>query len=220
MATRKITLYLDIVSPFAYIAFHVLRKSAAFSRCDITYVPIFLGGLMNMCSNTPPIQVKNKASWINKERIRWAKRCSVPIAEKTPDGFPTPTLSVQRALCAVSKRHPAHFAQTIEELYQSYWVEGNARIGQPEGFLPVLEKVLGTEVAHEVLKASNQQDTKNLLSANTGQAFKAGAFGLPWFECTNSHGETECFWGIDRLSHVADFLGLEQSWDKGFKAMM
>lgn len=66
----------------------------------------------------------------------------------------------------------------------------------------------------------SQPEIKSLLSANTGRAFKAGAFGIPWFECTNSQGETEGFWGIDHLGQVAGFLGLDRSVEKGFRASL
>jgi len=83
MATvPKITLYLDTVSPFAYIAFHVLQVSTqrhesyqgqqrakrcyqnnpVFRECSITYIPIFLGGLMKQCGNTAPINITSKTS--------------------------------------------------------------------------------------------------------------------------------------------------------------
>jgi 2-hydroxychromene-2-carboxylate isomerase len=65
-----------------------------------------------------------------------------------------------------------------------------------------------------------QPDIKAILTSNTDQAFKIGAFGLPWFECTNSKGETEGFWGIDHLGQVVDFLGLDRSVDKGFRAVL
>lgn len=110
MAQSNITLYVDIVSPFAYIAFYILKvrvtslsiialfgafvsaassdtvnlcsqdqhspyadhlstkmktnrlmqNSPAFKQCEIKYVPIFLGGLMNACGNTPPIAIKSE----------------------------------------------------------------------------------------------------------------------------------------------------------------
>lgn len=65
-----------------------------------------------------------------------------------------------------------------------------------------------------------QPDIKAILTSNTDHAFKIGAFGLPWFECTNSRGETEGFWGIDHLGQVVDFLGLDRSVDKGFRAVL
>lgn len=35
-----------------------------------------------------------------------------------------------------------------------------------------------------------------------------GAFGLPWMVATNLRGETDRFWGCDRLSLMARHLGL------------
>lgn len=64
-----------------------------------------------------------------------------------------------------------------------------------------------------------QPDVKGLLMSNTDRAFKEGAFGLPWFECTNENGKTEGFWGIDHLGQVADFLDLNRK-DAGFKALL
>lgn len=63
-------------------------------------------------------------------------------------------------------------------------------------------------------------EVKALLATNTDRSFKSGAFGLPWFECTNSKGETEGFWGVDHLGQVADFLGLTRALEKGFRAAL
>ncbi|KAJ5810297.1 2-hydroxychromene-2-carboxylate isomerase [Penicillium pulvis] len=220
MAVPKITLYVDIVSPFAYIAFHVLKKSPTFAKCNVTYVPIFLGGLMHACNNTAPINIKNKAQWTNTERLRWAKYFSVSIAEQMPDGFPIKTLAVQRALCSVAQKAPTKLASVIEALYHSLWVERNSKIGEPEGFAPILEAILGKQSTQEILSDTTQADIKAFLNANTDQAFKVGAFGLPWFECTDTNGNTEGFWGVDHFGQVADFLGLDRSRDSGFKALL
>ncbi|KAJ5610506.1 hypothetical protein N7510_007225 [Penicillium lagena] len=220
MSAPKITLYVDVVSPFAYIAFYVLKNSPTFAQCKVQYVPVLLGGLMQTCGNTPPIRIKNKDKWINEERLRWAKYFSVPMCATTPEGFPVRTLAVQRAMCAVSQKSPAEVESVLDALYRSFWVERNSKIGEPEGFTPVLEGVLGKQVAQDVLSAMGQPDVKNILTSNTDQAFKTGAFGLPWFECTNSKGETEGFWGIDHLGQVVDFLGLDRNLDKGFRAVL
>lgn len=37
-----------------------LKNSPVFAKCNVNYVPIFLGGLMNACGNTPPIKIKSK----------------------------------------------------------------------------------------------------------------------------------------------------------------
>ena len=66
----------------------------------------------------------------------------------------------------------------------------------------------------------NHAETKAILTANTDRAFNIGAFGIPWFECTNTNGETEGFWGVDHLGQVADFLGLDMKLDRGFRAVL
>ncbi|KAK9847576.1 HCCA isomerase/glutathione S-transferase kappa [Penicillium brevicompactum] len=220
MAPPKITFYVDIVSPFAYIAFHVLRNSPAFANCEVTYVPIFLGGLMQACGNNPPINIKNKKNYLGQQRVRWAKYFSVPIIEGFPKGFPIRTLPVQRALCAISQRNPEKLADVIGAIFHSFWVDGNTTVGDAEGFAPLVESVLGAQETQEVIAAMGKPEIKALLSANTDRSFTSGAFGLPWFECTNSKGEKEGFWGVDHIGQVADFLDLDRSLDKGFRAAL
>ncbi|KAL1965923.1 hypothetical protein VTN77DRAFT_5056 [Rasamsonia byssochlamydoides] len=220
MAVPRLTLYLDIVSPFAYLAYYVTRHSPTFAKCSVTYVPIFLGGLMKACENTPPLKIKNKDKWIDLERRRWARAFSVPMVDDMPKGFPPLTLAVMRAVCAVSVLSPNQLIPCLDALYRSFWVEGNANIGKPEGFMPVLEKTLGGTAAEEVLKASSEPRIKDLLTSNTDKAFQSGAFGLPWFECTNTEGKTEGFWGVDHLGQVVNFLGLDRSLDGGFKSLL
>jgi hypothetical protein len=50
--------------------------------------------------------------------------------------------------------------------------------------------------------------------------FTLGAFGLPWFDCTNSQGDQEGFWGIDHLGRVVDFLQLDANMDKSFRVLL
>ncbi|KAI9930973.1 hypothetical protein ASPWEDRAFT_34510 [Aspergillus wentii DTO 134E9] len=216
----KITLYFDIVSPFAYLAFHVLRKSPVFAQCEISYVPIFLGGLMNACGNTPPIKIKNKDAWLNQERDRWARYFDVPMIKHFPEDFPPMTLEAQRALCAINQRIPEKLLGVTEELYRSIWIHGNMKVGQGAALAAVLERVLGKNDADAIIKATKEPEIKALVASNTDRAFKDGAFGLPWFECTNAQGKTEGFWGIDHLGQVVDFLGLQRRLDNGFRALL
>lgn len=89
------------------------------------------------------------------ERLRWAKYFSVPMTEKFPEGFPPKTLSIQRALCAISQKFPEKLPAAIEALYRSFWVDENTRIGDVEGFAPILEAVLGKQAVQETLSAVN-----------------------------------------------------------------
>ncbi|WEW59295.1 hypothetical protein PRK78_004764 [Emydomyces testavorans] len=220
MPAPKITLYVDIVSPFAYLAYYITRHSPVFAKCEVSYVPVFLGGIMKATNNKPPIHIMNKDKWIGAERLRWSRFFNVPITPGTPKGFPIFTLAVQRALCAVASESPNKLAPCLDALYRSLWVEGNSEVGKPEGFVPVLSEVLGKEAAEEMNRKSTTEEVKKMLFANTDRAVASGAFGLPWIECTNSKGDVESFFGVDHLGQVASFLGLETSTDKGFRCVL
>ena len=152
-----------------------MKNSPVFANCNVTYFPIFLGGFMKACGNTPPIRVKSECAsslgfhslvrvrftdrfqdkdiWINEERRRWARYFSIPMVHDSPEGFPPMTLAPQRALCAISQKKPDQLVPAIGALYHSFWVENNAKIGQVEGFQPVLEKVLGKDGTQDILAA-------------------------------------------------------------------
>lgn len=49
----------------------------------------------------------------------------------------------------------------------------------------------------------NQQSLKNLLIANTEEAYERGAPGVPYFVLENDEGQYEPFWGQDRMLQVA-----------------
>ncbi|KAK4165089.1 thioredoxin-like protein [Cladorrhinum sp. PSN259] len=222
-AKPKITLYVDTVSPFAYEAYHLLRHDPTFQSCEIEYVPIFLGGLMHKCNNTPPIKIKNKDIWINKERLRWAQNFNIPmLSPGLPPDFPAPSLPVMRALCAIQDDRDK-LIKALDVLFKKHWVEGVAT-HKPEILKQTLEEIFGKEEAEKILTAASTTAKPNLL-ANTDRAFAEGAFGLPWFSCTNSKGEKEGFWGVDHMGQVVQFLGLQPlvgsgQQNKGWKALL
>jgi len=209
MVKPKLTLYVDVVSPFGYLAYYMCRHSAIFRPVEITYVPIFLGGLMKDCDNRPPIEIRNKGKWIDVERLRYASRFNIPMTQALPAGFPPLTLQTQRALCALELSHPDKVTTALDALYEALWVKGNPAVGKADGFGPVLQKCLGEELTKELLSRMGSPETKKHLSENTNRAFVGGAFGIPWWECTNAEGKKDSFWGFDHIKFACDFLGLD-----------
>jgi 2-hydroxychromene-2-carboxylate isomerase len=62
MPESKITLYTDVISPFGYLAWHILQNSPVFANTKIVLVPVFQGGIMQMNDNRPPMTIKSKSS--------------------------------------------------------------------------------------------------------------------------------------------------------------
>ncbi|KAF2474735.1 thioredoxin-like protein [Lindgomyces ingoldianus] len=220
MSKPKITLFVDIVSPFAYIGFYALQNFPVFKQCEITYIPIFLGGLMKRCGNAPPLQVKNKDKWINTERKRWCKLLNVPISDEVPPGFPINTISIQRVLTSLSLSHPSSLPHALSLFYQNFWVHYNTPTS-PENLLDIIKTIVGSEAeAKKIVERSTTDEIKKQLIANTDKAFQEGAFGLPWFVATNSKGETEAYWGVDHMGQLCDHLGLDRPGSKGWRALL
>jgi len=189
----------------------------------VTYVPILLGGLMKMCDNRAPIEIRNKGKWIDVERLRWARQFDIPMSKQFPKGFPKPTLHLQRFLAALEltteteakptdqKQRPETLIKALDTLYAALWTEPNeADLPDPKVFGPILEKALGPDLVSECMTKMSTPAVKKHLSTNTDRALDEGAFGLPWFQCTNTSDAVEGFWGFDHLGQVVRFLGLEQ----------
>ncbi|KAI9739628.1 MAG: hypothetical protein M1834_006346 [Cirrosporium novae-zelandiae] len=216
MTRPKLTLFIDVVSPFAYFAFYVTKHSLVFKDCDVSYIPVFLGGIMQACGNTPPIKIKNKDNFVDKDRRRHSRQFNIPIADRVPDGFPAFTLSTQRALCAVAITVPAKLSDAISSFYHAYWVER-----KPIDDLTVIEaalgKVLGKDLTQETMAKIVTPEIKKHLQSNTDKALAEGAFGLPYFVATNAKDEKETFWGFDHIGQVCEHLELDRSKGLGVK---
>ncbi|KAK8121513.1 2-hydroxychromene-2-carboxylate isomerase [Apiospora kogelbergensis] len=210
MKTPTIRLYADVVSPFAYLAFHVLRNNDAFRGVKIEYIPIYLPGLMHACGNKTPMAIKNKDRWVDQERLRWARAFNLPMKSSIPPSFPPDTLHTMRALCAISLQPDGqeNLVRALDALYAAMWT-AHDQVEDPQVFEPILTQVLGEKSTKEALAYSSTVG-KSTLKANTDKAFEDGAFGLPWMVCTNSKGQTEGFWGVDRIGEVLRFLSLEK----------
>lgn len=193
-------------------------------------------------SNSSDLSI-DKDKWINKERLRWAKVFSVPMAEGSPPGFPQFTLTVMRAMCAITVLYPGVEGQKVlikclERLFRAAWVE-HQKTQEKEVLEELLTSVLGPD---ETAKGSGPrslkpvlillftnfksvlkmvpEEGKETLTKNTDKAFEDGAFGLPWFVATNSKGEKDTFWGVDHLAQVTAHLGLETPRTGGWKALL
>jgi 2-hydroxychromene-2-carboxylate isomerase len=171
---------------------------------------------MNACGNTPPIAIKStsppppppytsspthptdKDKWINTERMRWARYFSVPVSATAPPGFPINTLPIQRVLAALSLSHPHVLADAMALFYEHTWVTWSEPL-KPENLLALVTRAVGGDeaAAKGVLEATKGAEVKKVLAGNTDQAFKDGAFGLPYFvgELLDAYLPTFCLVG-------------------------
>ncbi|KAL8961317.1 MAG: hypothetical protein Q9193_002118 [Seirophora villosa] len=179
MASKpKLVLYLDIVSPFAYLAYYVVRHSPVFANCDVTYVPIFLGGIMKACGNTPPIYIKSLILPLPSIALT----NSIFPRQRVLQSIRAPPMgsNVQRALTAVDIMFPELLPETVDLLYQASFADHMA-VHEEECLIALLQKIFGAEKTEHILQRSRSDDVKKLLAKRTEEVVEKGSFGLPWY---------------------------------------
>lgn len=197
---------------------------------------------MSQTKNSPPLTITNKREWIETERLRTSKSLRIPMMQTFPEKFPVPTTNVQRLLCylylkqqqeeqeqeqsnAKEEKKKEDFIKTLDAFFQACWVQGKT---SEINTLAVIEEILSTifendgAKVREILQGMNSEAAKTKLRENTNEAFRSGAFGLPWFVAENvTTGEREGFWGVDSVGKVLEFLGVEVQGEGGrYKTML
>ena len=193
---KQVEFFFDVISPAAYIAWHVLPKITKAADADLIYRPFFLGGVMQATGNRPPGTVAAKGKWMGKDLPRWAKMYGLEYRRN--DVFPQLTVSHMRG--AVALLGDDMFQPYVTALYQALHVD-NKDIQQQEVVAEILAP-LGLANPDFLAKLSDQA-IKDKLKANTDEAVERGAFGAPtMFIGDNMH------FGQDRLFMVAEDLGI------------
>ncbi|MBU3609451.1 DsbA family protein [Polynucleobacter wuianus] len=179
------TFYYDIVSPFAYL--YVKQRQRLESKLDMTPVPILLGGLLRATENKGPGEVAAKRPHTYQFCVWQAEKLGIPF--RFPEHHPFMTVAPQRLLV----EQKADWAM-IERAFEYVWVEGK------DPNLSWSEFCIYLGLPADTAKPDNPE-IKSQLIANTNQAKAAGAFGVPAL-IVNQH----CFWGIDTIDWVLDYL--------------
>ena len=194
--TKSVELFFDVISPAAYIAWHVLPKITKAADTDLIYRPFFLGGVMQAAGNQPPGTVPSKGKWMMGDLARWAKMYGLEYRRN--DVFPQMTLTHMRG--AIALQGSEQFKPYVDALYKALHVD-NKDIQQQDVVIEVLSP-LGLATPDFMARIS-EQEIKDRLKANTQEAVDRGAFGAPtMFVGDNMH------FGQDRLFMVAEDLGI------------
>lgn len=126
------------------------------------------------------------------------------------------------------KKKKEDFVKTLDAFFQACWVQGKtSEINTEVVIEEILHSIFENEnenerKVQEILQGMNSEAAKTKLRENTNEAFRSGAFGLPWFVAENATtGEREGFWGVDSVGKVLECLGVEVQGEGGrYKTML
>lgn len=191
--------YFDFASPNAYLAHRVIPGIEARTGARFRYVPVLLGGLFKLSGNQAPMVafagVPNKLAYERREMERFVARHGLTAFRMNPH-FPVNSLAMMRG--AVAAQAEGVFTPYVEAMFRFMWEEPR-KLDDPAVLAATLAEA-GLP-AERLLARSADADVKARLLAETEDAHRRGAFGIPTFRLGD-----ELYFGKDRLRDLEEAL--------------
>ena len=202
--TKRVELIFDFVSPNAYMIWWPLRDLIKRTGAELDVTPVFLGGMHRLTGNAPPMirnkDVKGKVEYDMLEMRRFIEKHGLSKYRLHPK-FPFNSITLQRMLLAAD--HDGRGVQFVEAMLPAIWEEG-VDITDPEA-LGKAVSAAGFD-AKDLFARSQSDEVKEGLVASTDHAVERGAFGIPTMFVGPKGGETEMFFGKERLGQIEEEL--------------
>ena len=187
---KHLTFYLDFISPYAYLAFHVLPESLMGLNYTVTYKPVFLGALLKHNAMLGPAEVPPKRDWVYRQ-VQWHAQQQGLVLEM-PASHPFNPLPLLRLAVAMQAQGlPNRYV--CETLFKHVW-EGGGDAADATRLAAITQQLApARDPAAEEVKAQ--------LHAHSGEAIAQGVFGVPSFEV-----DGKVFWGLDALPMLRAYM--------------
>ena len=192
MSTPTLAFHFDYISPYSYLASTQMESVAARIAADLTWHPVYLGGIMKATGNQPPAMLPTRAAYMSADLARWVDHYAVPM--QFSPYFPLASQHALRATLAVQALDPGHALALIHGLFRAAWVDGED-IGNRDVLRSVATRV-GADPGL-VANATDDPRWKDALRHATDALLARGAFGLP-----ATVYEGDLYFGNDRLGLI------------------
>ena len=187
---KSFDFFFDFISPCSYLAHKQIRNIEYQYKIEINYMPILLGGLLNLVEIKPPASIPLKAKFMIKDCKLFAEKLNIKF--KFNSYFPIQSLNLMRGVLIAKKENKTSLY--IDRFFDACWKDGLNLNDQK--IVDEILKELNFNLETFKLKISEHK-IKDELKKRTKDAFSKGVFGAPSFIINN-----KMFWGQDRLEFV------------------
>lgn len=185
---KSIDFYFDFISPYTYLAATQMERFCVDHPVDMVWIPVNLPKLIHESGNVPPGNIKNKALYSLRDLKRWAEYLNVPFKMIRPGSFDSrPALGIAASLEGEDR---VKFCMAV---FTALW--SGSVDSQQEDWLDEVFRQQSLPQSWRLLR-------HDVLTENTQQALKAGAFGVPTF-VLKGEGRPQLFFGLDHLDFLA-----------------
>lgn len=190
---HHITMHLDFVSPYAWLAFAQLPSTLAGLNYRVAYRPVLLGALLHDNGNPGPAGIPAKRVWTYRH-AEWLGQ-HLGIALQMPTAHPFNPLPLLRLALQTSEDGSIN-RYVAETVFRHVWEGGQDAVAPAR--LEALEQALQPQLR---VQPDASAQARQWLRSNTEKAGAQGVFGVPAFEV-----QDRVFWGVDSLPMLRDFL--------------
>lgn len=187
---RQLDFYFDVISPYAYLAFHDLPRTLEGHCVDVRFQPLVFGAVLGALGQLGPAEIPGKHEWTYRQVAWLAKERGLPL--KMPATHPFNSLALQRmAVACTAAGSPSR--EQLAKLFEHVWALGQ-------------DAADSARLAQLVQKLAPDRDpqseaVKLELRQRTDAALQAGVFGTPSMVI-----EGQVFWGNDALPMLRAYL--------------
>ncbi len=188
---KRLVFWLDVVSPFAYLAFERLPQVLEGCSYEVEYRPVLFAGMLRHWGQKGPAEIEPKRAWTFRH-VHWlAHRHGVAL--DTPVEHPFNPLPLLRLAWACAQEGGTPNRRVVEAVFRHVWQGG--------GDAADAQRLAALAAALQPQRDAAGDAVKADLRRATDDAVQAGVFGVPTVALDGRH-----FWGLDGLEMLADAL--------------
>lgn len=187
---KRITFYLDFISPYAYLAFEKLPEALEGLSYAVDYTPVLFAGMLKHHGQLGPAEIAPKRDWTYRQVLWLAHVNQVPM--DMPASHPFNPLALLRLAVATGRDGLAN-RYVCETVFRHVW-RGGAEASSPERLQGLVDQL-------QPVRDLTDPEVKAQLAANTDRAIQTGVFGVPTFQVDDKQ-----FWGLDALPMLRAYL--------------
>lgn len=188
---KRIVFWLDVVSPFACLAFERLPQALEGLSYEVEYRPVLFAAMLAHHAQKGPAEIEPKRAWTFRH-VHWLAHAH-GIALDTPAAHPFNPLPLLRLAWACAPEGASPNRRVIEAVLRHAW-RGGADAVDPA-------RLAALAAALSPAQDPASDTVKRRLREATEEAVALGVFGVPTLQVGD-----RLFWGFDALPMVAACL--------------
>ena len=195
---KHLTFYVDVISPYAFLAFEARPEFLTGHSHSVTYKPVLFAALLKHHGQLGPAEIAGKREWTYRQ-VQWlAQRQNTPLQMTATHPF-NPLGLLRLAVACATPGDAGHLSPNryvCETVLRHVW-QGGADAAD-------VARLAELTMLLAPARAPDSDAVKAALKSNCDEAIAHGVFGVPTIEV-----DGKLFWGLDAQPMLRDYLSGE-----------